>query len=680
MKMPEPVGQQGRWLDLLGEYDITIQHRPGRVHGNSDALSRRPCEQNFETDCKQCTKATSTIAAVPVSCEALSTDRFTALPTPLRFPPRHTQVERSQDSILSMGLTDNVSDFLEAPIFPVSPSDATSASPTNGAPVRTHVCGVTGEPISLSLEDIGDAQTADDSFRPVIQALMDRVKPPQENLRDYPEEARILFAQWDSLVLENNVLYRRYHYPDGTTKYLQVVLPAKLRRPYIEHMHADLGHFGRTKTCLALVCRAYFPGALTGLIVRNCATCSMHQRSHLKPTQANLKPMREFRPMSVVHADLVGPLHEGKNSRNQRGFQNILSVVDSATQYLWLLPIRHKTAECVAATLFDEVISRVSVPSSILTDQGGEFTGEVVECLLKRLGITHLRTSVYHPQTDAKCERAHFSVHNMITKMITDKHDRWPDLGSVALGYNATLHTSTGYSLHELFYSFAPSCPLDAIMSTPASDPASNADEFALQTFERLQEATAFVLDFTGGNIQRMKRRYDATVRPQSYAIGEKVLVYNPKKRRGQFAKWQSCWTGPYVIENVLNQTNYVVKKGRDKDAVIHVDRMRKLPNELSSDNSDSKEDDMHSASQPKLRRKASDAAMETSTHCTMTTNCTDTDTGTPLFSPMDTCLMHACQSALTFAIRRWMKAKVDIERAWRPLNLSPLGISHTLR
>jgi len=151
--------------------------------------------------------------------------------------------------------------------------------------------------------------------------------------------------------------------------------------------------------------------------------------------------------MSVIQADLVGPLPEGKNSRNQRGFQYILSVVDSATRYLWLLPMHHKTTECVAATLVDEVISRVSVPSSIVTDQGGEFTGEVVECLLKRLGITHLCTSAYHPQTDAKCERAHFSVHNMITKMIADKHDRWPDLlGSVALAYNATIHTSTGYS------------------------------------------------------------------------------------------------------------------------------------------------------------------------------------------------------------------------------------------
>jgi len=42
MKTPEPVGQPGRWLDLLSEYDITIQHQPSRVHGNSDALSRPP--------------------------------------------------------------------------------------------------------------------------------------------------------------------------------------------------------------------------------------------------------------------------------------------------------------------------------------------------------------------------------------------------------------------------------------------------------------------------------------------------------------------------------------------------------------------------------------------------------------------------------------------------------------
>jgi len=112
------------------------------------------------------------------------------------------------------------------------------------------------------------------------------------------------------------------------------------------------------------------------------------------------------------------------------------------------------------------------------------------------------------------------------------------------------------------------------MVSTPASDPVSNADEFVLQTFERLQEATAFVRQFTGKNMQRMKHYYDSSVKPQSYNEGEKVLVYNPRKQSGKFVKWQVCWRGPLVIERKLNDTNDVLRKGKGKAVVVHIDRM----------------------------------------------------------------------------------------------------------
>ena len=41
-----PEGQLARWLQILSAYDYTIVHRPGRVHSNADALSRRPCSAN----------------------------------------------------------------------------------------------------------------------------------------------------------------------------------------------------------------------------------------------------------------------------------------------------------------------------------------------------------------------------------------------------------------------------------------------------------------------------------------------------------------------------------------------------------------------------------------------------------------------------------------------------------
>ena len=54
-RTPEPVGQQARYLDLLGEYNMKILHRPGASHQNNDALSRRPCERaKEETACRQC--------------------------------------------------------------------------------------------------------------------------------------------------------------------------------------------------------------------------------------------------------------------------------------------------------------------------------------------------------------------------------------------------------------------------------------------------------------------------------------------------------------------------------------------------------------------------------------------------------------------------------------------------
>ena len=44
-RTPEPIGQQGRWLERLAEFDFEIVHRPGLRHGNADALSRKPCRQ-----------------------------------------------------------------------------------------------------------------------------------------------------------------------------------------------------------------------------------------------------------------------------------------------------------------------------------------------------------------------------------------------------------------------------------------------------------------------------------------------------------------------------------------------------------------------------------------------------------------------------------------------------------
>ena len=39
----QPEGQLAHWLEKLQEFQFTIIHRPGKAHGNADALSRQHC-------------------------------------------------------------------------------------------------------------------------------------------------------------------------------------------------------------------------------------------------------------------------------------------------------------------------------------------------------------------------------------------------------------------------------------------------------------------------------------------------------------------------------------------------------------------------------------------------------------------------------------------------------------
>ena len=41
MNFNNPTGQVARWLDLLAEFDFSVEHRVGRKHGNADGLSRQ---------------------------------------------------------------------------------------------------------------------------------------------------------------------------------------------------------------------------------------------------------------------------------------------------------------------------------------------------------------------------------------------------------------------------------------------------------------------------------------------------------------------------------------------------------------------------------------------------------------------------------------------------------------
>lgn len=76
---------------------------------------------------------------------------------------------------------------------------------------------------------------------------------------------------------------------------------------------------------------------------------------------------------------------------------------------------------------------------------------------------------------------------------------------------------------------------------------------------------------------QSMKQHYDQHMRDASYAVGDRVWLYNPRKQRGLSLKLQSPWKGPYSILESLSDITYWIwhtRQGWGRSCVVYMDRL----------------------------------------------------------------------------------------------------------
>ena len=96
--------------------------------------------------------------------------------------------------------------------------------------------------------------------------------------------------------------------------------------------------------------------------------------------------------------DIIRPL-----CRSRTGFKYVLVLSDYATRYPEAIPLKSIDAEHVAEELI-KILSRMGIPKEILTDQGSNFTSQLLAELYRLLHVKAIRTSPYHPQTDGLVE------------------------------------------------------------------------------------------------------------------------------------------------------------------------------------------------------------------------------------------------------------------------------------
>ena len=177
------------------------------------------------------------------------------------------------------------------------------------------------------------------------------------------------------------------------------ILAGSTRNFLIWELHGGglAGHFGITKTLLALESRYFWPHLRrdTRRLVGQCSTCIIGKMTKQNTGQYLPLPVPDS-PWQEVSIDFVLGL-----PRTRRHMDTILVVVDRFSKMAHFIACSKSTdAAHTARLFFNEVVRLHGVPRSIVSDRDVRFTSKFWKSLWHLLGTTLKFSTAFHPQTD----------------------------------------------------------------------------------------------------------------------------------------------------------------------------------------------------------------------------------------------------------------------------------------
>ena len=222
--------------------------------------------------------------------------------------------------------------------------------------------------------------------------------------------------------LQDNLLM--HHTFDRKTNFSadRVVVPYALRLQVLQFAHdiPAAGHLGIKKTHACLRPHFYWPHMLKDVThyCKSCDTCQREGKGRKIPPAPLVSVPLISEPWSRVAIDIVGPLPVCPKSGNRF----ILTCMDLATHCPEAIALKQHTAEEVANAL-SQIFSHFGFSEEILSDQGTEFTSELMHLFTYQFSITQIRYSPYHPETNGSCECFHRTLKSMLRAMVDNFSD-----------------------------------------------------------------------------------------------------------------------------------------------------------------------------------------------------------------------------------------------------------------
>lgn len=312
------------------------------------------------------------------------------------------------------------------------------------------------------------------------------------------------------------------------------------------------GHFGRKKM-YETITRFYRWDGITSDIRNYVAKCEVCKKA--KVTQNTKVPMQISSLGEILfdhtYIDFVGPI----TPPSSEGHKYIFTATCDLTKYMIAVPTFDCSAMTSAECLLDNILLKYNFPSRIISDNASNFNSKVIQELTRALRIKKVFSTPYHPQSNI-VERTHRTLNSYMRAFTVKNKDEWHNLLRFAMfAYNNSVHTTTGFTPHELAHGFRIQIPTHLGKKKPIYNYDSLADRVRNQIADTLEIAREHLHNRKLEN----KKNYDKNARELDIEVGDYVLF----KTQNKTDKFQFIYEGPYQVIKTFSEYVEIIKNNR---------------------------------------------------------------------------------------------------------------------
>ena len=217
--------------------------------------------------------------------------------------------------------------------------------------------------------------------------------------------------------------------------------------------------------------------------------------------------------------DLVGPIHPPSS----RGNKYMLTVIDMLTGFTMAVPIKNKNAETICDAYRNHIYCTFGGSSRILMDNGSEFKNKEMRQVCETLGVKHIFSPVYTPESNRHLEGWHRFFKACIAKHSQGGGVKWDELVPLEVSaYNFFPCQSSKESPFILMFGRDPITPVAKLLEPRPRYYGERGSALKMDKLRRLY--TVVIQNICKAREKITKNRDE----PHSFKVNDMVLVKDP--------------------------------------------------------------------------------------------------------------------------------------------------------